>query len=116
MTMRDADLESRLAELPLPRPCAALRARVIARARRGAAWRRRERLARWALALTALVLIVTNVYYGHIEQRQMLALLGPPLPQAPVDVQQFVQQIEWRNRLIVLLTQVSDGCPKEDPL
>jgi hypothetical protein len=60
---------------------------------------------------------VLNLHFGRVHEQQMVALVGPPGIERPLDAKVFVQRLERRQRL--LTTWSSGDFPvdlKEDML
>jgi len=95
-----SDFDLRMTRTPLPEPPPGLRAPTLARARRERRWRTVERAWRWSLVVAAGLLLVLNLHFGRVHERQMIALVGPPGIQRPVDTKVFVQSLEHRRHVL----------------
>jgi hypothetical protein len=77
--MRDEWLEERLREAPLGEPSAAVRARLLSRARERQGARRWRAWTHWALAAAAGLLLATNLIFGRVHEQRLAALTGGPV-------------------------------------
>jgi hypothetical protein len=98
------DPELTLAQAAPPELPENLRGRVLTQARRALRWRKVERVWGWSLAAVVLLLLIINLGFGHVRERQMVALLGPQGIERSVGT---VQQYQRRQRALAALLQPS---------
>jgi len=94
------EFEPRLSQMPLPEPPPALRTRMLAQARREHRWRTVERVWRWTLVAAAALLLIANLHFAQAHEREMVALVGPPGIERPIETKVFVQSLAHRQRLL----------------
>ena len=115
--MNDQEFELQLSRTPLPEPPAEVRGRLLARARREQRWRTVERLWGRTLAAAAMLLLVLNLHFGRVHERQMIALVGPPSVERPMDAQLVLARFEQHQRLLLAWTTCNfPGDLREDGL
>ena len=114
--MTDEEMESRLAKTPLPAPPPELRGRIVAAGQRLVRRRRLERIWRWTLGVAAVVLVAINLYFARVQERQMVALVGPAAIERPLYTKALAQQLERRQRLLTLATGDFERYLKEGSL
>lgn len=101
------DFEQSLVQTPLPDPPPQARTALLARARRERRWRTIERVWGWTLATAAALLLVLNLHFGRMHERELLALTGPSAIERTIDSRTFANQFHERQRL--LAAWLSDG-------
>ena len=95
-----SDFELRMARTPLPEPPPGLRPAMLARAGRERRWRTVERAWRWSLVVAAGLLLVLNLHFSRVHEHEMIALIGPPGVERPLEAKVFVQSLEHRRHVL----------------
>lgn len=115
--MKGNELEEQLAALALPEPPGQLRPQLLARARREVRWQRVERAWRWSLAFAAAVVVAVNLCVVPVQEQRLVALLGPPQLEQPLNPTILVERLEHQQHvLLALLTPDYENQLKEDSL
>jgi len=92
--MHKSDFEEMLAQLPLPVPPPELRTKLLAHAHRQQRLSFWQRVWGWSLAAITALLLALNLYISHIQERQIIALVGPATVEKTMDMDRL-----WRHRL-----------------
>ncbi len=96
--MNDEHLERLLRDTIPPGPPAQLKARLLHKAGRKLAARRRAGIIRWAFAVAAGLLIAVNVAFTRVHEHRLEQITGRPAMMAPADEAAFAAMLSSRAR------------------
>lgn len=98
--MNDEHLERLIRRAIPPGPPPELKTRLLHKAGRKLAARRRGGIIRWAFAVAAGLLIAVNMAFGRVHERRLEQITGRPAVMTPADEAAFAAMLSSRAREI----------------